>query len=390
MLKDDAPVFHTNSAGGKDEFPLPERQHRAAHKAGILHPLRDDQEDDGVGEAAAHNGDEGDGQENEGHGELDIGKAHDQHIPEASVITSNKSDSDAEVDSTDDRGETDQQRNLAAGDNAGEHITSERIGAQRMGGISEGFGKARHQVDLVGPARKQHVGKEDGEADDCRQRRAEDEFEIGEARETRGFGSHRHLLRADARIDKPVGDIDQKVDADDHQRQHGDDGLEHRIITRTDGIEGERSEARPVEDALDNDDAAEQPAELQAEIGDERNGTVAQRMFVENLAFTQALGARHHDILRAQRIEHGGAHKADIGGRQDDTHGDRGHDVARKTTHAAGRQPAERDGEQEHEHRGQPEIREGQTDEREDADHLIGRLATRGRRLDAERNGKGN
>ncbi len=57
------------------------------------------------------------------------------------------------------------------------------------------------------------------------------------------------------------------------------------IVAGADGVEGEGAHARPVEHPLHDDDAAEKAAELEAEIGDERDGAVTQRMLVQHLAF---------------------------------------------------------------------------------------------------------
>ena len=66
------------------------------------------------------------------------------------------------------------------------------------------------------------------------------------------------------------------------------DALEHRIVAGRDGVEGERAHAGPVEHPLDDDDAADQAAELQADIGDERNRRVAQGVLVEHDAVAAA------------------------------------------------------------------------------------------------------
>ncbi|MNE45309.1 hypothetical protein D3C80_1395870 [compost metagenome] len=132
MLEDDAPVLHADGTRRKDEFTLAQRQDGAAHEAGILHPLRHDQQDNRVGQAAADDGNEGDCEKDERHGELQVGKTHDQHVPEAAIITGDQADHHAEDDGADDGGETDQKRDLAAGNDTGQHVTPKRIGAERM------------------------------------------------------------------------------------------------------------------------------------------------------------------------------------------------------------------------------------------------------------------
>ncbi|ENN88717.1 hypothetical protein RHSP_43055 [Rhizobium freirei PRF 81] len=182
MLEDDAPVFHADGARREDEFPFAQGQHRSADKAGILHPLRHDQQDDGVGEAAADDGNEGDGQQNEGHGKLDIGKAHQDHVPDAAIVARCQTHQHAKNDATDDGGKADQQRYSAAGDDAGKNITPERIRSERMSEAGKGSCKPGHQIDLFRAAWKDDVREHGCKADDDGQQRSEDEFEAVEAR----------------------------------------------------------------------------------------------------------------------------------------------------------------------------------------------------------------
>lgn len=180
---------------------LAQRQHRTAHQAGILHPLRDDQQDDRVGEPAADDGNEGDGEQDEGERQLDIGKTHHQHVPDAAVIPGDQPHDDADGDAAGNRDEADQQRDLAAGHHAGEHVASERIGAENMCRPDEWRYEARHQVDLFGAAGKDHAGKDDGNADDADQQGTEDKFEFQEIRgsSARGHGSHSVRMRGSTR-----------------------------------------------------------------------------------------------------------------------------------------------------------------------------------------------
>ena len=74
-----------------------------------------------------------------------------------------------------------------------------------------------------------------------------------------------HQRHLDARIDQRVGDVGEKVDEDDagadHQSRAHDDG----IVARADGIDEQEAHARPVEDAFEEDRAADRDADGRAD-----------------------------------------------------------------------------------------------------------------------------
>src|SRR5262249_50532416 len=82
---------------------------------------------------------------------------------------------------------------------------------------------------------------------------------------------------ADPRIDKADDQVDEQVHPDDEQRQEHHGALDHREVLVTDRLDRERGHARPREDRLGDDGAAQELAELQAQHGDHGNARVAER-----------------------------------------------------------------------------------------------------------------
>ena len=128
-------------------------------------------------------------------------------------------------------------------------------------------------------------------------------------------------------IEQGVGDVDQQIDRDIDARGQKDHRLDHRIIARQHGIDGEAADAGQVEHALGDDDAGNQKREAGADHGDDGHGGVAQRVAQQHGALADALGARGAHIILAQHVQHRGArHARDQGdidkgqraGRQDD------------------------------------------------------------------------
>ena len=60
-MHDDATVADADGTGGQNELPIAQRQDGAAHEARILHPLRDDHEEDHLVDAGAEDRQEHDG-----------------------------------------------------------------------------------------------------------------------------------------------------------------------------------------------------------------------------------------------------------------------------------------------------------------------------------------
>ena len=64
------------------------------------------------------------------------------------------------------------------------------------------------------------------------------------------------------------------------------------------------AEARQPEDVLGDDRAAEQRAEVDAELRDDRRQRAAQRVAVDHAPLAHALRARGADVVLAEHVEH--------------------------------------------------------------------------------------
>ena len=73
------------------------------------------------------------------------------------------------------------------------------------------------------------------------------------------------------------------------------------------------ADARVVEERLDDDETADQPADLRADDGDRRRHGVAQGVDVDDAAPGQALERRGAHVRRVERVDHAGArHAGDV------------------------------------------------------------------------------
>src|ERR1700677_4433312 len=72
----------------------------------------------------------------------------------------------------------------------------------------------------------------------------------------------------------------------------------------SDGIEDEPPDARPGEDGLDDDDAAEQESEFKTKHGDDREPGIAQRVMDHDAKFADSLGTGGADEILGEDFEH--------------------------------------------------------------------------------------
>ena len=72
-------------------------------------------------------------------------------------------------------------------------------------------------------------------------------------------------MPAHAGIQHRVENVDRQVDPDIGYRRERDDGLDHQDVAGIDGIDQELADSRQGENVLDDDEAADQPTDLQAE-----------------------------------------------------------------------------------------------------------------------------
>src|SRR6266851_3455962 len=193
-------------------------------------------------------------------------------------------------------------------------------------------------------------------------------------------------IDAQARIDGVVKKIDDEIDDDKEEGDQHKIGRHHRDVGKTDRLDDEEADARPLEHRLGDDGEGDDGAELQAGDGDDRHQGVLQRMAEIDGAVGEAAGARELDVVGAQDLEHLGAHQAHDQGQLHEAEGDRRHDQRpqpvdgeksrrppaerHRLAAAEGRQPAEDDGKDEDEQDAGEEGRQRYADERDGEEEL--------------------
>src|SRR2546426_2857446 len=162
----------------------------------------------------------------------------------------------------------------------------------------------------------------------------------------------------DARIDDPDDEVPDDVGRHDDGREQDDRALDHREILVADRLHGEGRHARPGEDRLRDDGAAEELAELEPQDRDDRDARVAEGVLDDDRALAHPFGAGGLDVLHVHDLDHAGP---------DQTHGDRGeggaqaegrHDEVLPGAVARGRERPEPHGEDDDEHDAEPEDRQ--------------------------------
>ena len=89
---------------------------------------------------------------------------------------------------------------------------------------------------------------------------------------------HRSTSVLDAGIDDAVGDVREQVREHDEHRGDQQDAHEDRVVELARRVDRELADARPREDRLGDDRAREQERDLEADVGDDRQQRVAQRV----------------------------------------------------------------------------------------------------------------
>src|SRR5262249_22182332 len=118
------------------------------------------------------------------------------------------------------------------------------------------------------------------------------------------------LLILDAWVEPGVEQVDGEVDQHEGQRDDEHATLHEGEIPREDALHHEESHARPGEDRLREDGAAQQVARLHAHHGDDGNQRVLETVTEEDARLHEALGARGPDVVLIEDLEHGAARQA--------------------------------------------------------------------------------
>src|SRR6267142_801670 len=91
-------------------------------------------------------------------------------------------------------------------------------------------------------------------------------------------------------IEHAIRQIDQQVEDQDDRGDEDDDRLQHDEVPVDDALDQQRSHARHDEDGLDDDHAAQEPRELIAGDGQDRQERVLQRVPADDGDLDEALG----------------------------------------------------------------------------------------------------
>src|SRR5581483_2635539 len=110
-------------------------------------------------------------------------------------------------------------------------------------------------------------------------------------------------FQADPGVEVGVGQVDDEVH--DHEGGHpvGDDGDDDRVVLGRDGRVQRQPDPGPVEDRLGDQGPAEEPAEGDADVGDDGDDRVAQDMFQGHRPLGETLGVGGADVVRPERLE---------------------------------------------------------------------------------------
>src|SRR5439155_2743856 len=179
-----------------------------------------------------------------------------------------------------------------------------------------------------------------------------------------------------------VRDVADDVREDQERARDDDRGLHDGVILRYRGLERQSPEARPVEDALDDELAAEEEQQDRAEGRHARDERIAQHVDRDDSLLAETLAPRRAHIVLRDDFEDLRSQDAwevrDAGNRQ---HEDRADEVPctipadravrADDVHAPDREPPVLHGERQHEDEAEPEFGDRVTDHAEDADPVI-------------------
>src|SRR3989454_7490339 len=196
----------------------------------------------------------------------------------------------------------------------------------------------------------------------------------------------------DSGIKPGVAQVDEQVRHHDHrgEEQHG--ALDQGVVAQQDGVEHQAADARLQEDELHDHGAPEQHRELLADDRHDRDERVLQRVPHDHGALAHTLGARRADVILPQHLEqrrtrhphrHRRQPRPDDEGRDEElAQAARG--VLPERGEADGRDPLGPEREERDGHRGEPEVRERQAQDGEEAAQVVARgvLFDRGENAD--------
>ena len=199
-----------------------------------------------------------------------------------------------------DRCEGDGGCDLGAVDQAAEQVAPDLIGAEPMRGRRTG--EAVEDVERLWVVGRDERGGDGAEQDEAHQ---EDADAAGPGAQD---GAHRGKRAVRRRgVDRGIGQVGRQIGHHEEQNDDEDRALQHRVIARVDRIQHQASDAGAGEHDLDQDGAAEQPADSEAEHGDCGDNGVFQRVFADDQPLREAEAHPGADIRGGEGLKHGRA-----------------------------------------------------------------------------------
>src|SRR3989441_2702508 len=181
--------------------------------------------------------------------------------------------------------------------------------------------------------------------------------------------------QSDPRVEVGVEQVHDQVDEHERGREEKDRRLHHRVVAVVDRLNRQAADARPGEDRLGDDRAAEQRAKLDPDDGHDRDRGVLERVLPNDRRTAHAFGPRRADVVLAQHLEHARPRQPRDAGGREEPEGDRRQDEVLERAPPRGGQEVELHREHEDQHDPQPEGRHRlpqQGDDRRDVvDHGV-------------------
>ena len=146
VAEEDAPPGEAQRPPGRDVVEVPLPQHLAAHEPRVRHPLGRADRDEDVDLARAQERDDGDDQHEEGHRGDHVHGPHDDGVDPSPVVARSRAEQRPEHEREHGRQDADAQIDRRPGEDPGQHVAPEVVGAEGMGARSAAAGAGRSRV----------------------------------------------------------------------------------------------------------------------------------------------------------------------------------------------------------------------------------------------------
>lgn len=119
------------------------------------------------------------------------------------------------------------------------------------------------------------------------------------------LGTNKFSLRVvDFWIEHGVENINDEVDEHEGCSKQENRAVDQRVVSITDGLEGEAPHTWPGKDALGEDCATQEEAGLQTDHGHDGNQRISQSVLEDNGEPAEPLRSRGSNVIGLQDLEH--------------------------------------------------------------------------------------